>query len=63
MASAFPFLLPLREKVARVAGRMRGRAGHAVDFAATRLGGGKPLIRRFAPPSPARGEGTLRAAP
>ena len=51
-------LLPLREKVAAEGRRMRGRAARRMRRAALAR---RPLIRRFAPPSPARGEGKLAA--
>src|SRR6185437_5573989 len=57
--SSKAFLLPLWEKVSGGARRMRGRAGvgdlPAPSICSTTR---RPLIRRFAPPSPARGEGT-----
>ena len=51
-------LRPVAEKVAADGGRMRGRAGPPAQ--AVRIATGLPvraLIRRFAPPSPPRGEG------
>ncbi len=53
------FLPPLRGKVERsrqAAGRMRGRFSESDSL---RDSPNRPLIRRFAPPSPARGEGEL----
>ena len=58
-ASGPTLLLPLREKVPE--GRMRGLSSHVPLQTAGDTVVSQPLIRRFAPPSPARGEGTVAA--